>query len=124
MKKVLYILLGSLFLGLGAIGIVLPILPTTPFLLLSAFFYVRSSDKLYQWLIHHKVFGAYIYHYMKYRAIPLHAKIIAVVLIGVSIGYSIYLLNNPLFSLTLSIVAILMSWYIIQLKTYHKTMEE
>ena len=73
------VLLGSLSLALGVIGIFIPVLPTTPFLLFASFCYVRSSKKLYDWLLHHKVFGAYLYNYTVHRAVPKKTKIIAMV---------------------------------------------
>ena len=93
-KKTLYIVLGSLSLAIGTIGIFLSILPTTPLLLLTGFFYLRSSDKLYQWLIHHPVFGAYIYSYVKFQAISMKTKISAITILWLSILFSIYLLDN------------------------------
>ena len=74
--KVLYILFGTLSLALGIIGIFLPLLPTTPFLLLTAALYVRSSPRLYNRLLHHKYLGS---------SIPLRAKIISVSLIWITI---------------------------------------
>ena len=62
MIKLFLIVLGSVFLGLGFLGIFTPGLPTTPFLLLAAGCYVRSSDSLYSWLLQHKLFGKYIHN--------------------------------------------------------------
>ncbi len=78
MKKLFLITAGNLSLFLGIAGIFLPVLPTTPFLLLSATCYVRSSEKLYVWLINHRVFGLYVRSYILYRAISLRAKIISI----------------------------------------------
>lgn len=69
LKKYTFIVFGTLALVLGIIGIFLPILPTTPFLLLASFFYVRSSKKLNHWLLNHKYFGAYLTDYIEYKAI-------------------------------------------------------
>ena len=63
MKKKLLILLGSLSLFLGLLGIALPLLPTTPFLLLSATCYFHGSDKLYRWLMTHPTLGPYIHSF-------------------------------------------------------------
>ena len=73
-KKYLYIFGGSISLALGVIGIFLPVLPTTPFLLLAAFCYLRGSKKMYDWLLSHKVFGPYIYNYMTYKAVTRKTK--------------------------------------------------
>ena len=121
-KKIIYIILGSIALALGVTGIILPILPTTPFLLLSAFFYVRSSKKLYHWLINHKLFGKYLYNYLTYKAIPLRAKIFALILIWITIPICCILINKMIVSIILPIIALTVSIYIIRLKTLKKDM--
>ena len=77
MLKLFFILIGSLFLGLGFIGIIVPGLPATPFFLLSAGCYVRSSNRLYNWLINHKIFGRYIKTFREHRALTKHTKIVS-----------------------------------------------
>jgi len=72
---------------LGVIGIFLPLLPTTPFLLLSATLYVRSSEKLYNWLINQKHLGTYIRNFREHHAIPLRAKIISVSMVWITLIY-------------------------------------
>ena len=67
MLKILLIAIGSFFLILGFIGILIPGLPTTPFLLLSAACYFRSSDRLYSWLLNHKIFGKYIRNFREIK---------------------------------------------------------
>ncbi|MFA7366672.1 MAG: YbaN family protein, partial [Bacilli bacterium] len=69
-KKIIYIILGTISLILGTIGILLPIIPTTPFILLSGYFYIRSSKKIYEWLLNNKIFGKYISNYVYQRSIP------------------------------------------------------
>lgn len=115
--KVIYIIIGSFSLALGTIGIFLPVLPTTPFLLLTAYFYLRSSERLYHWLVNHKVFGKYIHDYIKYRSIPLKTKILALVLLWPSIIVSLYFI--PLFPVKVMLVCIAstVTVYIIRLKT-------
>ena len=73
--KIILLLLGILSLVLGVIGIFLPVLPTTPFLLLSATLFLRSSQKLYDWLLSHPYLGEYIRNFKEHRAIPLRVKI-------------------------------------------------
>ncbi len=68
-KKVFLIMAGCIALGLGVIGIMLPLLPTTPLLLLAAGCFIKSSTRLYKWLIHHKTLGPYVYNYLELRAI-------------------------------------------------------
>jgi hypothetical protein len=115
--KVIYIIIGSLSLALGMIGIFLPVLPTTPFLLLTAYFYLRSSERLYHWLLHHKVFGKYIHDYIKYRSIPLKTKILALVLLWPSIVVTLFFIPLLPVKVMLVLIASTVSVYIIRLKT-------
>lgn len=80
--KTVCIILGTVSLALGIIGIFLPLLPTTPFLLLTAALYFRGSPRLYQWLLNHKCLGPYIRNFRENKAIPLRAKIISLLLMG------------------------------------------
>ena len=91
MIKIVLILFGSIFLGLGFVGIIVPGLPTTPFLLLAAGCYVRSSDRLYLWLLDHKLYGKYISNFRETRSISLRSKIISLIVMWVMISLSIYI---------------------------------
>lgn len=88
--KAIYILLGSISLMLGVIGIFVPLLPTTPFLLLSAALYFRGSPYLYEWLINHKRLGTYIRNFREHRAIPLRGKVLSVGLLWTTITISAF----------------------------------
>ena len=90
--KTICIILGTLSLGLGILGIFLPLLPTTPFLLLTAALYFKGSPRLYQWLLNHKYFGTYIRNFRENKAIPLRAKIISLLLMWGTMLYSIFFL--------------------------------
>ena len=68
--KILLITSGTFFIGVGLMGIFLPILPTTPFLLISAALYARSSTRFYNWLINNRIFGQYIKNYREGKGIP------------------------------------------------------
>lgn len=120
LKKYLYISLGTLSLILGSIGIVLPLLPTTPFLLVSAFFYLRSSRKLYDWLLNHKLFGIYIYSYINYHAIDLKTKIASISLLWITLSISMVIVNNIYLTLLLTTIAIAVSTHLLMLKTLSK----
>ncbi|MBN2394763.1 MAG: YbaN family protein [Anaerolineae bacterium] len=86
LHKWLLVVAGILAVGLAVVGIFVPVLPTTPFLLLAAACFMRSSGRLYNWLIHHKWFGEYIRHYREYRAITLQEKALTLVALWVGIG--------------------------------------
>jgi uncharacterized membrane protein YbaN (DUF454 family) len=75
--RLLWTTLGLVSLGLGCVGIVLPLLPTTPFLLLAAFCFARSSDRLHDWLHAHRVFGPLLDNWRRHRAIDRGAKVAA-----------------------------------------------
>ena len=89
--RAILIVLGWLSVIIGVIGIFLPLLPTTPFLILAAACFVRSSPKFYQWLISHPHLGSYILHYLNGEGIPKRAKIIAIVMLWTSMGFSTWL---------------------------------
>lgn len=115
--KAIYIIMGSVSFALGTIGTFLPVLPTTPFLLLTAYFYLRSSERLYHWLLHHKVFGKYIHDYIKYRSIPLKTKILALVLLWPSIIVTLFFIPLLPVKMMLVLIASSVSVYIVRLKT-------
>ncbi|MGE0077111.1 MAG: YbaN family protein [Bacteroidales bacterium] len=85
LTRALLLLVGLLSLGLGVIGIFLPLLPTTPFLLLSAYCFIRSSPTLYNWLVNNKALGHYIHNYIENRAIEPRVKWFTVALLWGSI---------------------------------------
>ena len=89
MTRVVFLILGSLCVGLGVLGIFLPVLPTTPFLLVAVWCYAKSSDRLHAWLLNHKYLGKYVRAFKVQRAIPLKGKIITVVLVWSTIGTSV-----------------------------------
>lgn len=119
-KKYLLIALGSISLGLGAVGVAVPVLPTTPFLLIALFFYLRSSRRLYDWLIHHRLFGTYLYNYVTYRAVPRQTKIGALIFLWAGLVTSIILVDALFVRLILLAVGIVVSIHILSLKTITK----
>lgn len=116
-KKYLYIALGSLAVGLGVVGIAIPVLPTTPFLLIALFFYLHSSKRLYDWLMHHRLFGTYLYNYITYRAVPRKTKIGAMIILWAGLTTSILLVDLLYVRLILVAVGIAVSAHILLLKT-------
>jgi uncharacterized membrane protein YbaN (DUF454 family) len=88
-KRRLLIAAGTLCAGLGIIGIFVPILPTTPFLLLAAACYMRSSERFYRWLTNNRVFGAYVRNYIEGGGMPLRMKVFTILLLWLAIGLSI-----------------------------------
>ena len=89
LAKLMWVSLGSLFVGLGAIGVIVPGLPTAPFLILAAACYIRSSQRLYDWLISNKRFGPYLKDYREGKGIPRKAKRLAVAMIVIFVSFSV-----------------------------------
>ena len=116
-KKYVLIFIGSISLALGIIGVVIPVLPTTPFLLLSSFCYIHSSKGLYNWLINHKVFGEYIYNYITYRAVKRSTKIGALIFLWVSLMISMLIVQSLHLRIFLLAVGIGVSIHLFTLKT-------
>ena len=119
--KIFYTVTGTISLVLGIIGIFVPLLPTTPFLLLSAAFYFRGSPRLYRWLIQQKQLGPHIKNFREYRAIPLRAKIISLSLIWITLSYCIFQIAPYLWlKIILLAIAIGTTWHILSYKTLKK----
>lgn len=113
--------LGIMFVVIGMIGIILPLLPTTPFLLLAATCFVKSSPRLYDWLLNNKIFGTYIRNYRENKGIPLRVKIIALLFLWFSIGYSFFfVLENIHGRVFLVIIVIGVTTHILMMKTLKK----
>jgi uncharacterized protein len=75
--RAVYLAIGLLFVGLGALGVILPVLPTTPFLLISLWAFAKSSARLERWLLEHRRFGPPLVAWRAHRVIPLGAKLTA-----------------------------------------------
>jgi hypothetical protein len=88
--RILWVVLGSFFVVIGGIGVVVPGLPTTLFLILAAACYIRSSQRLYDWLINNKTFGPYLRDYREGKGIPKKAKVLAVSMIIVFVSYAVF----------------------------------
>lgn len=86
--KIVYIILGTLSLALGIIGIVVPGLPTTPFILLTAWLYIKGSDKMHKWLISNKMFGKYILNFELNKGMTMQSKIVSTLMMWTMITIS------------------------------------
>ena len=119
--KTICIILGTISLGLGILGIFLPLLPTTPFLLLTAALYFKGSPRLYQWLLNHKYFGTYIRNFRENKAIPLRAKIISLLLMWGTMLYCIFFLIPLVWvKILLFLIAAGVTYDILSFKTLKK----
>ena len=118
-NRILLIILGTLCVALGVLGVFLPLLPTTPFLLLAAICYGRSSKRFYHWLVNNRWFGEYIRSYREGRGIPLKQKVLTVLLLWLTIG-STALLAATLWWVRLILlgIAVGVTIHLVKLKTY------
>ena len=115
--RLLLIIVGWLSVILGVIGIFLPILPTTPFLLLAAACFVRTSPKFYQWLVGHPKLGKYLAYYLEGKGIPLKAKVYTLVLMTISMSTTAYLVPVTAVRILLPLVGVLVALYIVRQPT-------
>jgi len=117
LRKQLLIVAGTVFTATGIVGIFIPILPTTPFLLLAAACYVRSSERFYRWLLNNRLCGAYIRNYLEGRGMPLRIKIATILLLWTTIGISIFIATqNLVLRIVLVFVAIGVTIHIIYIR--------
>jgi len=116
--KGILIVTGTTLVGLGILGIFLPLLPTTPFLLLAAVCYAKSSQRFYDWLLGNKWFGKYIKNYREGNGIPLKIKIFSVSLLWLTILFSVIFIVKIIFvRILLIIIAIGVSIHISSVRT-------
>ena len=122
LKKAIFIVAGTISLGFGAAGIFLPILPTTPFLLLSAACYYKGSERMHRWLLNNKLFGSYIRNYKEGKGISQAGKVFTIFLLWIAICFSTLLMvNNYIVQIVLFAIAIAVTIHVITLPTFRKT---
>jgi len=89
LRSAVYVTLGCLFVGLGVLGAMLPVLPTTPFLLLASYFFVRSSPRLHGWLLRSPLLGPFLRDWHQHRGVRPRVKVVAVVVLLLAVTASI-----------------------------------
>jgi uncharacterized membrane protein YbaN (DUF454 family) len=111
-------LLGIISLSLGVIGAFVPVLPTTPFLLLAAALFLRGNRKLYDWLMNHPRMGVYISNFVKHKSIPMRVKIVSVVTLWITLLYcAIWVASHWALSALFIIIAVCVTIHILSYKT-------
>ena len=119
--RVFLIFVGFISVGLGILGIFLPLLPTTPFLLLAAACFSKSSKRFYNWLLSNKLFGKYIKNYREGLGIPLKIKITSISLLWITISLTAFFAVDKLFvRIILLIIAIGVTVHILKIPTFRK----
>jgi len=122
LKKGIFVVAGTISLGLGAVGVFLPVLPTTPFLLLSAACYYKGSERMHRWLLSNKLFGSYIRNYKEGRGISQTGKIFALFLLWTTICCSaLFMMSNYIVQIVLVAIAIAVTIHIMTLPTFRKS---
>jgi uncharacterized membrane protein YbaN (DUF454 family) len=119
--KWLLMSLGILAMVVGLVGVVVPLLPTTPFLLLAAACFVRSSDTMYGWLISNRLFGGFIRDYREQRGVSARAKIMALALLWGVIGYTaLTAVDAAWLRVLLVAIAVAVTIHLLRLRTLPK----
>jgi uncharacterized membrane protein YbaN (DUF454 family) len=125
LKRTLFVICGTIALGIGIIGVFVPILPTTPFLLLAAVCYLKGSRRLYKALLCNRFFGKYIRNYLEGKGMPLRVKIWTLSLLWVTlILTAIFATDNWIFRLILALVLIGVTIHIWKIKTAQITKQK
>ena len=114
-RRAALLVCGTLSLALGAVGIFVPLLPTTCFLLLAAWCYARSSPALYDRLMRARFIGGYLRRYRDERAIPVHVRRASLVMMWITIGYSVFVFPNLIVRGLLLAIAIGVTWHLYRL---------
>lgn len=105
-------LIGGIAVVLAVLGVFLPLLPTTPFLLLASACFARGSTRLHGWLLNNRVFGEYLRNYEQGRGIPLRGKVVALVMLWTSIGYSALTVGSTTLIAMLTSIAVGVTIYL------------
>lgn len=124
MKRNVALILGFIVLGLGMLGIFLPLLPATPLLLLAAYLFSKSSDKYYRWLTEHRVFGKYISNFLKYKTIPVKIKVLSISMLWLTMGVSAYFVPYLAVRILMLLIAIGVTIHILSYKSTIKSSEK
>ena len=117
--RILLNIIGSIAVALAILGVFLPLLPTTPFLLLASACYLRGSKRMHRWLLNNRVFGEYLRNFEEGKGIPLKAKITALALMWASLSFSIYKVQIVPLQLMLIMIGIGVTIYLLKMKTLY-----
>lgn len=115
--KVLFNIAGTLALILAVLGLFLPLLPTTPFLLLASACYIRGSERMHRWLMGHRILGPYLTGIQTGRGIPIRAKVITLIFLWATLAVSAWHVPLPWLRLLLLVPGIGVTIYLLRMKT-------
>lgn len=122
--KILLNIIGSIAVILAILGVFLPLLPTTPFLLLASACYMRGSERLHRWLLNNRLFGEYLRNIENKRGMPLRGKIITLAVLWASMSYSIYIVKAVFLKGMLVAIGIGVTIMILRMKTLETAVRE
>lgn len=111
MQRIILIIIGWLAVVLGTLGVVLPVLPTTPFILLAAWCFARSSPRFHAWLLYRSWFGSYLRFWQKHHAMPRGAKPRAILLILITFRISLWFVQMPWVRIMLLVILACLLFY-------------
>lgn len=118
-RKALLIFFGTVCVGLGIMGMFLPLMPTTVFLLMAAYCYSKSSNRFHNWLLNNRFLGKYIKSYKTGQGISIRQKVTTIAILWASIGFSIWYVSGTFWlTLLLAAVAIGVTVHLLWIKTY------
>ena len=106
-QRAIYLMLGIVFFAAGVIGVFLPVLPTTPFMLLALWAFSNSSQRLHDYIWHHKRYGPLVRAWKKYGAVPLRAKVSALIVMALSAIFVVFFSGAPYWAI-LSALALML----------------
>ncbi|MBN1634043.1 MAG: YbaN family protein [Ignavibacteria bacterium] len=118
LKRGLFITIGFIMVGIGTLGIFLPVLPSTVFFLMAAYLFARSSEKFYIWLHENKLFGRQLKNYREGRGMSIKTKVVLIVLLWISILISVlFAVENYVLKFILIVILFGVTVYLVRLKT-------
>ncbi len=119
--RIICIILGFICLGIGVLGIILPILPTTPFLLLTSFFFMKGSKRFNDWFLSSKIYKKYLENFSKNKVMTIYGELILLSFVSLMIIMTMFIVNNLTVSIILMILVILKyTYFIFKIKTVDK----
>ena len=115
MKRLILLILGWLCVGAGFVGIFVPGIPTTIFLIIALWAFARSSKKFHYWLLNHQRFGPILRNWESHKVVPIKAKSVMAILQVLVVIFIHYFFNNLFITVSLMVVLIAVAWYVISL---------
>lgn len=112
-KKYFYITLGFIALGLGLVGVILPILPTTPFLLLTSFCFAKGSERFHVWFTNTNIYKKHLESFVKERAMTLKQKVVLLSFVNFMLAFPLILVDVLPMRITIIVLIIIKLYYFI-----------